>query len=104
MATGNTADTAGIIKNKDANDIYNVVGPTYTYRKQRDGKIEMLLLNSVEGTGVSTLTLNLPIAMYDTTNFYADSSGFSSESDFTKDYYWEVNTTKITLFLHLTMK
>lgn len=39
MATGNTADTAGIIKNKDANDIYNVVGSLYSYRKQRDGTI-----------------------------------------------------------------
>lgn len=59
----------------------------------------MLLLTSVNGTGVSILTLNLPIAMYDTINFYADSSGVSSDSDFTKDYYWEVTTTKIKLFL-----
>ena len=39
MATGNTSDTAGVIKNKDADDIYNVVGENYYYRKQRDGRI-----------------------------------------------------------------
>src|SRR5574344_786667 len=39
MATGNTSDTAGIIKNKDADDIYNVVGENYSYRKQRGGHI-----------------------------------------------------------------
>src|SRR5574344_923416 len=39
MATGNASDTAGVIKNKDANDIYNVVGSLYSYRKQRDGQI-----------------------------------------------------------------
>src|SRR5574344_2107127 len=40
MATGNTADTAGVIKNKDADAIYNVVGENYSYRKQRDGTID----------------------------------------------------------------
>src|SRR5574344_1742489 len=39
MATGNTSDTAGVIKNKDADDIYNVVDTSYSYRKQRDGII-----------------------------------------------------------------
>src|SRR5574344_1153708 len=47
MATGNTADTAGIIKNKDANDIYNVISPSGSYRKQRNGQIEQ----RVYGTG-----------------------------------------------------
>src|SRR5574344_2543676 len=40
MATGNTSGTAGVIKNKDADDIYNVVGENYSYRKQRDGTID----------------------------------------------------------------
>src|SRR5574344_258641 len=40
MATGNTSDTAGVIKNKDADYIYNVVGENYSYRKQRNGSTE----------------------------------------------------------------
>src|SRR5574344_866618 len=47
MATGNTSDTAGVIKNKDANDIYNVISPSGSYRKQRNGQIEQ----RVYGTG-----------------------------------------------------
>src|SRR5574344_970341 len=58
MATGNTADTAGIIKNKDANDIYNVVGSSYSYRKQRDGyihkKIPLTISSSLSGWNART--------------------------------------------------
>src|SRR5574344_2723663 len=47
MATGNTSDTAGVIKNKDADDIYNVVGSLYSYRKQRDGHIRQDLIVTI---------------------------------------------------------
>ena len=71
MATGNTADTAGIIKNKDANDIYNVVGSSYSYRKQRNGRIEQKALMSQvmnQSIGTSTdwtyVTTNFPFTFY----------------------------------------
>src|SRR5574344_1432154 len=58
MATGNTADTAGVIKNKDADDIYNVVGSLYSYRKQRDGSIHkkfpLTISSSLSGWNAST--------------------------------------------------
>lgn len=70
MATGNTADTAGIIKNKDADDIYNVAGISYSYRKQRDGRIEQTI-NIVrdmtphdKGNYDITVDLMIPIFVY----------------------------------------
>src|SRR5574344_1109959 len=71
MATGNTADTAGIIKNKDADDIYNVVfnvgGENYSYRKQRDGLIEQRIISTVSGSisayGAATLSYTVPLSI-----------------------------------------
>ena len=65
MATGNTADTAGIIKNKDANDIYNVVGSNYSYRKQRDGQIMQTGNVSIYGTGNATITVPVHLSKCD---------------------------------------
>ena len=53
MATGNTADTAGIIKNKDADDIYNVVGSSYSYSKQRGGTITVSIAYTKSTSGES---------------------------------------------------
>src|SRR5574344_577006 len=58
MATGNTADTAGVIKNKDADDIYNVFDTDYSYRKQRDGSINIGIRSALSsGSNI----INLPI-------------------------------------------
>src|SRR5574344_1031878 len=62
MATGNTADTAGVIKNKDADDIYNVVGSLYSYRKQRDGSLEYTYTWFGDSTGY--LYKILPFSLY----------------------------------------
>src|SRR5574344_1284115 len=68
MATGNTSDTAGVIKNKDADDIYNVVGENYSYRKQRGGKIEQTINiarnTTYHGSGSYEITVDLMIPMY----------------------------------------
>src|SRR5574344_1120753 len=65
MATGNTSDTAGIIKNKDADAIYNVVGENYSYRKQRGGHIVYSIFNVglgyTDNSGYVRGTYYLPI-------------------------------------------
>src|SRR5574344_1312748 len=71
MATGNTSDTAGVIKNKDANDIYNVVGSSYSYRKQMDGQIKQeafytQVMNQSIGTSTdwTYVTTSFPFTFY----------------------------------------
>ena len=74
MATGNTADTAGVIKNKDAVDIYNVVGENYSYRKQRDGYIYQS--GYVEFNDTKLINL-LPYNIYYNINLTLDREDFT---------------------------
>src|SRR5574344_554023 len=64
MATGNTSDTAGVIKNKDADDIYNVVGENYSYRKQRDGHIKYESIVDLMTSNNKEITLPINFTFY----------------------------------------
>ena len=91
MATGNTADTAGIIKNKDANDIYNVVGSLYSYRKQTDGKIVQ------RGFVVTnTTSILLMISMSDADYFVCASNKSSSGYDGAMYQYYNPTATSFS--------
>ena len=88
MATGNTSDTAGVIKNKDADDIYNVVGTSYSYRKQRDGKIICDYYKADVGT---SYTYNFPITFTNIERFFIQFAGMNYYP-----YITYFDTSKIT--------
>ena len=87
MATGNTSDTAGVIKNKDADDIYNVVGESCSYRKQRDGKI---ICDYYKYEEVTSNTYHFPIPFTNLGRYFVQFEGTDSYPVITHSNNFEI--------------